>query len=133
MSLLAMAALAGPERTTPTDKTRLYKACATACSEAQAACEICYLNCLERVTHGHREDLMCIHLTMDCAELCDVAGKLASRNSPFAEEACKAAARASERCAQECLSLPSLKPIYDCALACQKCADACRSLIHALS
>lgn len=116
------------------DKDRL-SACIEACVEGAQACTACADACLS-------EDMVaelttCIRTDLDCADVCEVTGRVLSRHTGYDAnltravlEACAAACKA---CGDECESHASMhEHCRVCAQACRRCEQACRGLITSM-
>lgn len=113
----------------------LLAACIEACFECAQVCMACADACLGE------EDLAplvrCIRLNLDCDDVCDVTGRLLSRQTEpdwavlrAQIEACVAACRA---CAAECeRHAEHHEHCQLCAASCRRCEDACNRLLTAL-
>jgi hypothetical protein len=116
------------------DREKLV-ACIEACVECAQACTACADACLaeEMVADLRR----CIRTNLDCADVCDTAGRvLTRRTDPDADvtravlEACATACRA---CGDECGSHAEMhEHCRVCAESCRRCEQACRDLLAAL-
>ena len=109
-------------------------ACIRASAECAAACTACADACLseERV-----EDLVrCIRLNLDCADICEVTGRVIARPSrrdePTLEAVLDACATICRACADECESHAEMEHCEFCAEACRVCAEACEKMVAAL-
>ena len=105
-----------------------FERCARVCADCMTHCEINFHHCAGLVAGGKKEHAHPMHLSVDCAELCDVGAKLSARHSVFAVPACEACAKACDLCAAECEKFddPHMKA---CAKACRDCARECREMI----
>ena len=102
-----------------------YQSCIQACSSCALTCETCAASCL-------REDdvkmmARCIQLDRYCADLCAVAALLMTRDSPYAQLACRLCAQACRDCAEECAKHAHAH-CQDCAQACRRCAEECERM-----
>lgn len=102
-----------------------YQSCIQACSSCALTCETCAASCL------HEDDVKmmarCIQLDRDCADLCAVAALLMTRDSPYAQLACRLCAQACRDCAEECAKHAHAH-CQDCAQACRRCAEECERM-----
>ncbi len=116
------------------DKDALL-ACIEACFECAQACTACADACLG-------EDMVaeltkCIRTNVDCADICDVTGRVLSRHTGYDAnltrsvlEACAAACNA---CGDECGQHADMHGhCRVCAESCRRCEQACRDLINSL-
>ena len=102
-----------------------YESCISACHACADACNHCAVSCLfEKQRH---ELARCIHLDMDCAEVCRMAASYMARNSELAMELCAFCAHVCDMCAEECERHP-MKHCQECAKACRACAQECRAM-----
>ena len=106
-----------------------FEACAKACGKCQIECDKNFHHCYSLVEGGKKEHAKLMHLSVDCAELCGVAGKLTARQSVLAAVACEACAKACEMCAAECEKFPDSKEMQACAKECRDCAKSCKEMM----
>ena len=112
------------------------RACIEACYECAAICATCADACLAEENAG--ELVMCIRLNLDCADICEVTGRLFARPSArdaealrLQLEACAAMCRA---CGDECSNhAKHMEHCRICAESCRRCAQACDRMIAALA
>ncbi len=102
-----------------------FKECIEACNRCIALCRYCSVACL-------REDdvkmmAKCIHLDMQCAEICTLAVNFMSLDSPFVMDVCKLCAKICRACAQECGKY-DMDHCQHCAKACNECAEKCDAM-----
>lgn len=103
--------------------------CIDECHACAQACLSCADACLaENMVNDLRQ---CIRLNLDCADVCDVTAKLASRRTGSDEELLRdvleLCAQACERCAEECYQHAEMhRHCRICADACDGCAACCR-------
>lgn len=103
--------------------------CIDECFACAQACIVCADAC---VAEPRVEQLrQCIRLNMDCADLCNTTGALASRrtgsNRPVLRATLEVCALACARCAEECERHASMhEHCRICAQACRACEDTCR-------
>ncbi len=117
------------------DVTALER-CIDATYACAQACTSCADACLGEDTVS--ELVRCIRLNLDCADICDVAGRLLSRQAPVEQEvirlqltACSAACRA---CGEECQRhADHMEHCRVCAIACRDCEKACNTLLAGLA
>lgn len=109
-------------------------ACIEACYDCAQACTVCADACLgeEEVAELRR----CIRLDLDCADICQATGRIASRQSGADRtlyqiiESCREACR---RCAEECeRHADRHEHCRICAEACRECESACRDALDPL-
>jgi hypothetical protein len=80
----------------------------------------------------HDDDLMarCTRLCRDCSDMCVLAGRWISRNSPRFEALCQLCAEICDECAEVCeRHAPHHALCGPCAEQCKRCADICREMI----
>ena len=110
-------------------------ACIEACAECAATCTTCADACLEE---GEVASLVkCIRLNLDCADICEVTGRLIARPSrsdePTLEALLQACAKVCRACADECEAhAEHMEHCRVCAEACRACAEACEEMAAAL-
>jgi hypothetical protein len=121
-------------RPTSIDRDALLR-CIDECFECAATCTSCADGCLgeEDVV----EFVRCIRLNLDCADVCDATGRIATRQTALdvgvlraAIQACAAACRA---CGEECeRHAEHHEHCRVCAGACRRCEQACNDLLAAI-
>ncbi|MGE5379913.1 MAG: four-helix bundle copper-binding protein [Methylocystaceae bacterium] len=99
--------------------------CIDLCQRCARACEECFAACLKEADVQART--MCIHHLEECADMCFLAVKLMSANSPMAKSFCAMCAQMCGSCAQECSKFKD-QHCQDCAKICQECAEECRQM-----
>ena len=103
-----------------------YQSCIDACNAGAEACSHCAVSCL---FEPERDQLArCIHLDMDCAEICRIAAAYMARNSELALKMCSFCAGVCDLCAEEC-DRHSMEHCRLCAEACDRCAQECRRMV----
>lgn len=109
-------------------------ACIDTCFDCSQACTACADACLgEEMVEELRR---CITTDLNCADICNVTGRVLSRQTGYDPElthamltACRDACR---RCADECDRHADMhEHCRVCAEACRSCADACDRLLAA--
>jgi hypothetical protein len=110
-------------------------ACIDACFACAQACQSCADACLA-------EDMVdeltqCIRDNLDCADLCAVTGKLASRSTGNREsmllDMLEICSTACQQCAEECeRHAEHHEHCRICAKACRDCAAACEDAMESL-
>ena len=116
------------------DREKL-RACIEACFECAQACTACADACLS-------EDMVaeltkCIRGNLDCADQCDVTGRVLSRHTGYDAnvtravlEACAAACKA---CGDNCSEHAEMhEHCRICAESCRRCEQSCRDLLSSL-
>jgi len=99
-----------------------------AASDCAAACDFCASSCLREMdAESVRE---CIRLDVDCADLCRLVATLAARDSRFVTRLASELAEMCDACATECRKHDK-SHYQQCALACHRCATACRVIAGA--
>ena len=108
--------------------------CIQECDQCAQTCTACADACLaeERV----EELLSCIRLDLDCADVCDITGRLLSRitgsRPDIAIAQLQTCAVACDACATECEQhAREHEHCRLCAEACRSCERACRQLLSA--
>ena len=115
-----------------TDMTHLVE-CIEACFECAQACTSCADACLAETEHLQALTT-CIRLNLDCADVCEATGRLATRQSS-ADDAVlsaqvQACAEACRACAEECERHAEMhEHCRVCAEACRRCEEACRQMV----
>ena len=76
----------------------------------------------------------CIRLDLDCADVCEVTGRVLSRQTEYDAELTRAVleacASACRRCGAECESHAGMhEHCRICAEACRRCEEACEALL----
>lgn len=89
-------------------------------------CNHCSIACLDENTVSMLT--RCIKLTIDCAEMCQLAASFLARGSEHAENILAECAELCESCAKECELHKSHAHCKVCAEICNKCAEACQQL-----
>ena len=107
--------------------------------DAAFECAQCCTACADACLAEDEVDQLrrCIRTDRDCADVCDVTGRLLSRQTEPAfgvlraqVEACLTACRA---CAEECAQhAPMHEHCRVCAECCRRCEEACTRLLDAL-
>lgn len=113
----------------------IAQACVEACYECAAICAACADACLAEETVA--ELVTCIRLNLDCADVCELTGRLFARPGPrdapalgLQLDACAAMCRA---CGDECARhAEHMEHCRICADACSRCAEACDRMRDAL-
>jgi hypothetical protein len=111
--------------------------CIEECYSCAQTCTSCADACLaeEKV----KTLTQCIRLNLDCADICNITGRLATRRTGFDEEMIRRmlhiCAAACRLCANECEKHASMhEHCRICADACRRCMQACdeagRSMAH---
>jgi hypothetical protein len=107
--------------------------CIEACFECAQTCISCADACLaEEMVQELRQ---CIRLNLDCADVCNSTGALATRrtggNEPVLRLSLELCELACRRCAEECESHASMhEHCRICADACRRCERACVDAIQ---
>ena len=110
--------------------------CIDECFACAQVCTSCADACLSESMVEHLRQ--CIRLNLDCADLCQAGGTIASRSTGSNEDVLRHALEAwciaCGRCAKECeLHAHSHEHCSICARQCRECEDACRLAIRVLS
>lgn len=125
--------------TRPTVDESALADCISACFDCAQACSACADACL-----GEQEHLAmltrCIHLNLDCADICDATGRFLSRQSHLEGEVVRplleACAQAARLCSEECerhAEGMNMEHCRVCADSCRRCESGCERLLAALS
>jgi hypothetical protein len=82
--------------------------------------------------------IRCIRLNLDCADVCETAGRIASRQTEPQSEVTRAilgaCAEACRRCAEECeRHAAHHEHCRVCAEECRRCEQACRDAMAELA
>jgi hypothetical protein len=112
------------------EDARVLTECIQACLACAQACVACADACL-----GERKPDMldrCIRLNLDCADICGVTGRIATRQQATDVELVmrqiEVCARACATCAEECEKHQAMHAhCRICADACRRCEKACRA------
>jgi hypothetical protein len=103
-------------------------ACATTCTSCADAC----------LGESAVADLVqCIRLNLDCAELCETTGRIATRRTGSDEQVLRSllqtCATACRVCAEECAAHADRhEHCKICAAACERCEQACQDALGTL-
>jgi hypothetical protein len=109
--------------------------CVEACFDCAQACTACADACL---SEDQVADLRkCIRLDQDCADICEVTGRVLTRQTEYDAptsksqlEACRGVCRT---CAEECeRHADHHEHCRVCAEACRRCEQACEELLAAM-
>ena len=109
--------------------------CINDCFACAQTCISCADACLaEPMVEALRQ---CIRLNLDCADICNATGALASRRTGSNEEVLRhtieLCALACTRCAEECdKHADRHEHCKVCAQSCRECADSCRIATRAV-
>src|SRR3954447_20109715 len=106
---------------------------AEAAFECVQTCTACANACL---AEPRVQDMVrCIRLNLHCADICDMTGRLVSRqeNPELARAMLQACVLACRLCAEECARhAAEMAHCRICAEACRTCEQACQRLLEAL-
>jgi hypothetical protein len=105
------------------------EACANTCTQCADACLL---------EQNVNELAKCIRLNLDCADLCEAASRVISRQTEYdanvTRPAIEACIRACRSCADECgRHADHMDHCRLCAEACRQCATACQQLLEAMA
>lgn len=104
-----------------------------ACVEAAQACAVCADACLSE--NDPKALAACIRYNLDCADLCQVAARIASRQQPpevvVLARILELSALACDLCADEC-QRHDHEHCRICAEICRRCEDACQGALRKL-
>jgi hypothetical protein len=84
------------------------------------ACEHCATSCLQE------EDVKCIKLDRDCADICVQGARLLQRDSDIGHQYLVLCEEICRMCGDEC-SKHQMDHCQRCAAACRQCAEACHA------
>ncbi|MBA0049429.1 four-helix bundle copper-binding protein [Streptomyces sp. AJS327] len=110
--------------------------CIQECLACSQACTACADACL---AEPHVVELVkCVRTDLDCADICDVTGRVLSRHTGYDANITlsqlRACATACRSCADECeLHGDRHEHCRICAEACRRCERACDELLLAMS
>jgi hypothetical protein len=134
MSMDRLRALLGAHPHPASDAGDRALACIEATLECAAACTACADACLAEDHVG--ELVTCIRLNLDCADICELTGRLIARPSrrdePTLEAMLEACVKICRACADECKAHGAMEHCQLCAEACRVSADACERMAAAL-
>ena len=101
--------------------------CIAACFECAQACTACADACLSE--KGVEKLRKCIRLDLVCADICEVTGRVLTRQTEYDAPTSRAQLEACITCAQECESHAGHhEHCRICAEACRRCEEACDQL-----
>jgi hypothetical protein len=120
------------------------KATVKACTDAQVACEQCFVSCKQMMKTYAKEDGskevgtkarpsatdmkehgLAMECCLGCADACKLASSLIGRASPVAPHAGECCQKCCADCATACEKFPDNQAMVDCAIACRACEKAC--------
>lgn len=109
--------------------------CIAECFECSQTCTACADACLSEDEAA--ELRKCIRLNLDCADICDVTGRVLTRqteyDAPTSKAQLQACAEACATCGQECeRHADHHEHCRVCAESCRRCEEACRDLLAAM-
>lgn len=107
-------------------------ACIEACHDCAQTCTSCADACIAEQDVAQLRQ--CIRLNLDCADICDATGALASRRAGSNQEVLRATietcALACRACAEECEKHAGHhEHCRVCAQECRRCEQACRAAV----
>lgn len=107
--------------------------CIEACTWAELACLACAEMCLNDL--ANEELSLCVHLSLDCAEICWTTRKFVADALVVApqlvREQLDQCALACAACAAECRRhVTSVQELASCEQTCARCERLCRSMQH---
>ncbi|MGJ7908032.1 four-helix bundle copper-binding protein [Actinopolyspora sp. H202] len=113
----------------------ILSACIEACVECAQACTTCADACLSE--EGLQNLRRCVRLDLDCADICEVTGRVLSRqtayDAPTSKGQLEACRESCATCAKECEShAETHEHCRLCAEACRRCERACEQLLQAM-
>lgn len=109
--------------------------CIAECFECSQACSACADACLSE--DAVAELRKCIRLNLDCADICDVTGRVLTRqteyDAPTSKAQLEACREACSTCGEECdRHAGHHQHCRVCAEACRRCEQACSDLLGAM-
>ena len=113
----------------------LLARCVDACIACAQACTACADACLsEEMINELRT---CIRTDLDCADICDVTGRVLSRHTGYdanlTRAQLQACVQACKSCGDECESHAEMhEHCRICAEACRRCEQACQEVLAAI-
>ena len=127
--------LAAHPRSSTLDHDALLE-CLRACHDCAASCTVCADACLAE--DMVKELVRCIRLNLDCADVCEITGRVLARqtepDTSLLRAQLEACARACEVCGAECARHADMhEHCRVCAESCRRCAEACHRLLQTLS
>ena len=95
----------------------------------------CHESCLEGMIHsldegGDFAKTDHIRWLLDCAEICQIAGNFAIRQSEYAGDMLSTCAFICDDCAESCETFSNDEHMKNCAQICRNCAGVCRDTIE---
>ncbi len=103
--------------------------------ECTQTCTACAAACL---AEEHVKDLVkCIRLNLDCADVCEMTGRVISRpveyDAAISRAVLEACVQACKSCGDECEAHgTNMEHCRVCAESCRRCEEACRDLLAAM-
>lgn len=109
--------------------------CIEECFSCAATCTSCADACLSEESVS--ELRKCIRLNLDCADVCDVTGRVLMRqteyDAPTSKAQLQSCREACRTCAEECERHAEMhEHCRICAEACRRCEKACEELLAAM-
>ena len=114
----------------------LLARCIEACYDCAQACTACADDCLSE--ENVAEMVKCIRTNLDCADICQTAGRVVSRQTEYdatiTRVIVEACAQSCKACGDECAQHAEhgMEHCRVCAEACRRCEEACRELLGAI-
>ena len=110
--------------------------CVEECFACTQSCTACADACLGEPDVAELK--RCIRLNLDCADICEATGKIASRQTEpqvdFLRTMIQACAEACRQCGEECeRHADHHEHCRVCAEACRRCEQACEDALAALA
>jgi hypothetical protein len=110
--------------------------CIEECYSCAQICTSCADACLAEAEV--RDLTQCIRLDLDCADICNITGRIATRRTGSDEEVIRrmldVCAVSCRLCGEECQRHTRMEHCRICAEACKRCLQACeeagRSMVH---
>jgi hypothetical protein len=113
----------------------LLAGCIDACTSCASACTACADACLSEETVDRLRK--CVRTNLDCADICDVTGRVLSRHTGYdanlTRTLLQACAQACKSCGEECQRHADMhEHCRICADACRSCERACQEVLSAI-
>lgn len=115
---------------------QLLADCVAACVECAQACTACADACLSE--ENVAELAKCIRTNLDCADICETAGRVLSRHTGYdaniTRAVLQACAQVCKSCGDECDRHAQMhEHCRVCADSCRRCEQACNNVLTAIS
>jgi hypothetical protein len=113
------------------------QACVKTCTDAQIACEQCFVNCKQMMMANAKDrnqavdmkdHALAMETCLGCADACKFASSQIGRASPLAPHSSDCCQKCCADTATACEKFPDNQAMVDCAIACRACEKACIAL-----